>query len=151
MQGPANAFVREADPPSVLEAALPIFLLTYGRISLQRFRGFQLSRPIASEFGAALMVVSAALLNLISSVPAVLLLAPVTTALGGERAWLVLASSSTLAGNATRLGAASNLITAEVARSHGLDFNWLRFTMIGLPVSLLTLAVSTVVVAFLPL
>lgn len=94
--------------------------------------------------------VSAVLSNLISNVPAVLLLAPVAAALGGEKAWLILASSSTLAGNATILGAAANLITAEVARAHGLEFSWLRFTKIGLPVAAVTLIISTLALAYFP-
>lgn len=97
-----------------------------------------------------LALVSTILSNLISNVPAVLLLAPVAAALGTEKAWLVLAASSTLAGNATLLGAAANLITAEVARMHGYEFRWARFTAIGLPVSLVTLAISIALIAFLP-
>src|SRR6267143_6163055 len=52
-----NGFSRMGDPGFVLEPALPIFLLTYALISLQRFRGFQLNRPMAALFGAALMVI----------------------------------------------------------------------------------------------
>jgi Na+/H+ antiporter NhaD/arsenite permease-like protein len=89
--------------------------------------------------------------NLVSNVPAVFLLAPAAAALGSDKAWLVLASSSTLAGNATLVGAAANLITAEVARGAGYEFPWLRFTLIGLPVAGVTLLLSTAVLAFVPL
>lgn len=95
-------------------------------------------------------VVTSVLSNLVSNVPAVLLLAGVASALGSDKAWLILASSSTLSGNATLLGAAANLITAEVARVHGYEFHWLKFTLIGLPVAAVTLLVSTALVAYLP-
>jgi len=94
--------------------------------------------------------VTAILSNLISNVPAVLLLAPVVRSLNTNKAWMVLAASSTLSGNATLLGAAANLITAEVARAHGYEFPWLRFTLIGLPVAAATLLISTAAIALLP-
>jgi Na+/H+ antiporter NhaD/arsenite permease-like protein len=100
---------------------------------------------------SALALVSAFISNLVSNVPAVLLLSPTAAAMGSNKAWLVLASSSTLAGNATIVGAAANLITAEVARAHGHEFSWARFTMIGLPIAAVTLLASTLVIAFAPL
>jgi Na+/H+ antiporter NhaD/arsenite permease-like protein len=100
---------------------------------------------------SALALVSAFVSNLVSNVPAVLLLSPTAAAMGSNKAWLVLASSSTLAGNATIVGAAANLITAGVARAHGHEFSWARFTMIGLPVAAVTLVVSTLVIALAPL
>ncbi len=99
----------------------------------------------------ALAGVTSIVSNLVSNVPAVFLLAPAAAALGSDKAWLVLASSSTLSGNATLVGAAANLITAEVARTHGYEFPWLRFTLIGLPVAVVTLLLSTAVLAFVPL
>lgn len=100
---------------------------------------------------ATLAAVSAVVSNLVSNVPAVILLDPSTAALASQKAWLILASSSTLAGNATLVGAAANLITAEVARAHGLEFSWVRFTLIGLPIAAVTLVVSTLVIALAPL
>lgn len=45
---PENTLMGVPDPRAVMEAALPIFLLTYALISLQRFRGFQLFLPVAA-------------------------------------------------------------------------------------------------------
>lgn len=95
--------------------------------------------------------VSALISNLVSNVPAVILLAPATAAFGSQKAWLILASSSTLAGNATLVGAAANVITAEVARRNGVEFSWARFMIVGLPVAAATLVASTLVIALLPL
>ena len=70
-----------------------------------------LNRPVD-----LLSLVSAALSNLVSNVPAVLLLEPVVQAVPAatrETAWLALAMSSTLAGNLTVLGSVANLIVVE--------------------------------------
>ena len=63
-----------------------------------------------------LSLVSAVLSNLVSNVPAVLLLEPVAQAVPSanrETAWLALAMSSTFAGNFTILGSVANLIVIE--------------------------------------
>ena len=59
-----------------------------------------------------------------SNVPAVLLLEPIAQsvpAAGRETAWLVLAMSSTLAGNLTVLGSVANLIVVENANRQGVE------------------------------
>jgi len=89
-----------------------------------------------------LHVASSLLSNLVSNVPAVLLLAGPLDALGSVRHWLALASSSTLAGNATLLGAAANVIAVEVARREGVEVRFRDFLYLGLPVALVTVAVS---------
>jgi Na+/H+ antiporter NhaD/arsenite permease-like protein len=69
-----------------------------------------------------LSLASAALSNLVSNVPAVLLFKPVIPALPAasqETAWLALAASSTFAGNLTVLGSVANLIVVEQARRGG--------------------------------
>src|ERR1700736_69418 len=66
----------------------------------------------------ALTGVTAVLSNIISNVPAVLALKPFVAGLTDEaRAWLVIAMSSTLAGNLTLVGSVANLIVAERARA----------------------------------
>jgi len=93
---------------------------------------------------------SAVLSNLISNVPAVLLLAQVVQGAGGSRLlWLALASSSTLAGNATILGAACNVIVVQIASREGVEVSMKDFMKAGLPVTLATLALSTVMLFLL--
>ena len=93
---------------------------------------------------------SAVLSNLISNVPAVLLLAQVVQGAGGSRLlWLALASSSTLAGNATILGAACNVIVVQIASREGVEVSMKEFMKAGLPVTLATLALSTVMLFLL--
>jgi Na+/H+ antiporter NhaD/arsenite permease-like protein len=69
---------------------------------------------------AWLTALSALLSNLVSNVPAVLLLGEMIP-LSDHQLWLALASSSTLAGNATILGAAANVIVVEKAEAKGVE------------------------------
>ena len=95
-------------------------------------------RPVAF-----LSLVSVILSNLMSNVPAVLLLKPLMHAgPGQETAWLTLAMSSTLAGNLTLLGSIANLIVVESARREGLDVPFWEYCKVGIPVTILTLAVG---------
>jgi Na+/H+ antiporter NhaD/arsenite permease-like protein len=84
--------------------------------------------------------IAAALSNLVSNVPAVMMLAPLVPQLPDpQRAWLLLAMASTLAGNLTLVGSIANLIVAEGARRTApLTFG--EYLKVGVPVTLLTLA-----------
>jgi Na+/H+ antiporter NhaD/arsenite permease-like protein len=95
-----------------------------------------------------LVGLSSLLSNLISNVPAVLLLAEVVPQ-GSTQLWLALAASSTLAGNATILGAACNVIVVQVASREGVSVSMKDFVKAGLPVTLVTLLLSTVMIALL--
>src|SRR3989475_301613 len=95
-----------------------------------------------------LVGLSALLSNLISNVPAVLLLATVVPR-GSTQLWLGLAASSTLAGNATILGAACNVIVVQVASRDGVSVSMKDFVKAGLPVTAATLVLSTVLIALL--
>lgn len=119
-----------------------------------------LSGDITSAFTAAfggqsgglawLTGLSAVLSNLISNVPAVLLLGEVVKGAGGPALlWLALASSSTLAGNATILGAACNVIVVQIASREGVEVSMKEFVKAGLPVTVVTLVVSTLLLALL--
>src|SRR5205085_6178718 len=66
------------------------------------------------ENSIVLTVTTAMLSNLVSNVPAVLVLKPFIAALADpQHAWLVVAMASTLAGNFTLLGSVANLIVAQ--------------------------------------
>jgi Na+/H+ antiporter NhaD/arsenite permease-like protein len=88
-----------------------------------------------------LTVVTGALSNVISNVPAVLALKPfVQTLPDAHRAWLVVAMSSTLAGNLTLIGSVANLIVAERARAAGIELSFATYCRVGIPLTLLSLA-----------
>ncbi len=91
----------------------------------------------------ALSLLSALLSNLLSNVPAVLLLSPVLEARGGVRLeWLTVAMASTLAGNLTLLGSVANLIVVETARREGLHVGFFAYLRLGAPVTLATLLIG---------
>src|ERR1700733_2221267 len=91
-----------------------------------------------------LSLVTAVLSNLVSNVPAVLLLKPFVAALPDhDRAWLVIAMASTLAGNFTVLGSIANLIVVEKAARRGIAIGFRDYFRVGAPLTLLTLAVGT--------
>jgi Na+/H+ antiporter NhaD/arsenite permease-like protein len=89
-----------------------------------------------------LVTVSAVLSNLVSNVPAVLLLKPVVASMpDAETAWLLLAMSSTLAGNLTILGSIANIIVVEGARP-GVTLGFLEYLKVGIPLTVATVAVG---------
>jgi Na+/H+ antiporter NhaD/arsenite permease-like protein len=95
----------------------------------------------------ALSLVTAILSNLVSNVPAVLVLRPFVGAAGGAagdpgKAWLVIAMASTLAGNFTILGSVANLIVVEGARRHGVAIGFWDYFRVGAPLTVLTILVG---------
>lgn len=75
--------------------------------------------------------------NTVSNVPAVMLLLPVTA---HPQAGTILALASTLAGNLLLVGSIANLIVADAATRRGLRFDWRTHGRVGIPVTLVTLA-----------
>jgi len=114
-----------------------LFILTEGVEKLGSLNGFSqfIHTPLS------ILGVTVVLSNLVSNVPAILLLHQLQPH-PDERIWLLLAAGSTLAGNLTLLGSVANLIVAEAAikRDHRLSF-WehLRF---GLPLTIVTLVLT---------
>jgi Na+/H+ antiporter NhaD/arsenite permease-like protein len=87
-----------------------------------------------------LLVAGAVLSNLVSNVPAVMLLLPHLGG-SGEQAGVMLALVSTFAGNLLLVGSIANLIVADLARQQGIVIDWKRHAITGIPVTLMTLAV----------
>ena len=80
--------------------------------------------------------------NLVSNVPAVLLLKDITSHFADPRqAWLLLAMASTLAGNLTITGSAANIIVIEKAREDA-PISFLDYMRAGVPVTLANLALG---------
>ena len=99
---------------------------------------------------AVLTIVTAALSNLVSNVPAVLLFKPlVATFDDPRRAWLVLALASTFAGNLTILGSVANLIVVEAARAGGVEIGFVEYCKVGVPVTVATLFLGWLMLAWL--
>jgi len=94
-----------------------------------------------------LFALSVGLSNTVSNVPAVMLLLPVVE---GETLGALLALSSTLAGNLIIVGSIANIIVVEQARAAGIALDWRTHARIGVPVTLLTLAISAATLALMP-
>ena len=87
-------------------------------------------------------VIVTLLSNVVSNVPAVMLLKGVIPQFHNpHHAWLLLAMSSTLAGNLTITGSVANIIVVEKARGEA-HVGFLEYMKIGVPVTLATLAIG---------
>jgi Na+/H+ antiporter NhaD/arsenite permease-like protein len=104
-------------------------------------RIFDALRPLGTHTVAGLSATVAVLSNLVSNVPAVMLLTRLVPALPDpRRAWLTLAMASTLAGNLTILGSIANLIVVEGARRRGVVVRFGEYARVGIPITLATIA-----------
>jgi Na+/H+ antiporter NhaD/arsenite permease-like protein len=102
--------------------------------------GADLGRPGVLVPGVAVLG------NLVGNVPAVMLLLPFverTPATG-----YALALASTFAGNALLVGSIANLIVAEQAERLGIPFRFRDHLRIGLPITLVSLALAVAAMAF---
>lgn len=100
---------------------------------------------------AVLTVATAVLSNLVSNVPAVLLLKPLIPSFGEPtRGWLILAMASTLAGNLTILGSVANLIVVEAARQARVEIGFLEYCRVGVPLTVLTLLLGWLILIIVP-
>jgi len=87
-------------------------------------------------FGATFL-----LSNIVSNVPAVMLLLPsVAHALAGPTLALV----STLAGNLFIVGSVANIIVIDAAARRGIVINWREHARIGVPITLVTLGIVAI-------
>lgn len=97
--------------------------------------GLDLTHP--GPLAAAAFVLS----NIVSNVPAVMLLLPAAThAIAGP----VLALASTLAGNLLLVGSIANIIVISAAQQRGILIGWREHARIGVPVTLATTAIAAV-------
>jgi Na+/H+ antiporter NhaD/arsenite permease-like protein len=104
----------------------PNLVASVGRLHLQRV--------------AVLSAIAAVLSNIVSNVPAVLVLKPFITALPNhQQAWLTAAMASTLAGNFTIVGSVANLIVVQRARAQKIDISFWEHFRIGAPLTVLTI------------
>jgi len=92
---------------------------------------------------ALFTLVSVALSNLVSNVPAVMILRPYLSALPhAQHWWILLAMATTLAGNLTLLGSVANLIVAETAKRHGVSLGFWDYLKAGVPITAATTVLS---------
>lgn len=108
--------------------------------------GPDLIRQVAAQHldhPAILSLITAALSNVVSNVPAVLVLRPFVSGLADPaHAWLVVAMAATLAGNFTLLGSVANLIVAQKARMRGVNLPFWDYFAVGAPLTVLTILIG---------
>lgn len=84
---------------------------------------------------------TAVLSNLVSNVPAVMLLLPTAVQ---PNAGVILALASTLAGNLIIVGSIANIIVVDQAAQQNIRITWRDHAVVGVPVTLVTLTIAAV-------
>jgi Na+/H+ antiporter NhaD and related arsenite permeases len=93
----------------------------------------------------AILGTSVVVSQFISNVPFVALFQPLILAAGGTTAQLMaLAAGSTIAGNLTILGAASNVIIIQQAEARGETLTFWEFARIGVPLTVIQIGIYAV-------
>ncbi len=126
---------------SLLVFFASLFIVT-GAIQTVGISGmiFSVAEPIARQGIVAMAAVGVVLSNLISNVPAVLLLRPFVARFPNPmEIWLTVAVATTLAGNLTLLGSVANLIVAETARQRGVQLSFGEYLRAGPLITLFSL------------
>ena len=106
---------------------------------LERFAaGVHLENPfILSAFSAVLS-------NIVSNVPAVLMMKPFITHLADPgRGWITLAMSSTFAGNLTLVGSVANLIVVQRAKGE-VEIGFWEYTKTGAILTVITILIGAI-------
>ena len=92
-----------------------------------------------------ILATSVVISQFVSNVPFVALFQPMILQAGGSTAQLMaLAAGSTIAGNLTILGAASNVIIIQNAEKQGETLTFWEFARVGIPLTILQVAVYAV-------
>jgi Na+/H+ antiporter NhaD/arsenite permease-like protein len=98
-----------------------------------------------------ILLTSAIISQFISNVPFVALFQPMIMQTGGTTAQLMaLAAGSTIAGNLTILGAASNVIIIQNAEKQGETLTFCEFAKVGIPLTVLQIVVYWAGLMLLP-
>jgi Na+/H+ antiporter NhaD/arsenite permease-like protein len=145
-------FTRRVNPGKIYrEIDWPLLVMFAGLfIVVAGFEKAIVTPELAAAIGrlhldnaGSLAAVTAVLSNLVSNVPAVLVLKPFVANLADpQRAWLVVAMASTLAGNFTLVGSVANLIVAYRAANRGIRIGFWDYFKVGAPLTLATLLIG---------
>lgn len=105
---------------------------------------FMFKLPLQDDLAGILSIhgISIVMSQILSNVPYTVLMLPLLQTADSQTLWLALASASTLAGNATILGAMANIIVIESADKLGVKISFREFFKSGILVTLATYAIS---------
>jgi Na+/H+ antiporter NhaD/arsenite permease-like protein len=106
---------------------------------------FDLAMKLNMQNESVFCVVTTLISNLVSNVPAVILFKPMMSHFPGnpDKFWLLLAMSSTFAGNLTIIGSVANLIVVEQSKNH-VRISFVEYLKVGIPLTILTLIIGII-------
>lgn len=135
----AEKVYREIDWPLLL-MFVGLFIVVAGfEASVLSPDTIRLVSGLDLDHAGALSLATAALSNLVSNVPAVLVLKPLVAASANpQHTWLIVAMASTLAGNFTLVGSVANLIVAQRAEAEGVSIGFWAYFKVGAPLTVLS-------------
>jgi Na+/H+ antiporter NhaD/arsenite permease-like protein len=121
-----------------------LFIVVEGAVKSGLMNFFIQSHGMTENFGgiAKMHGLSLFMSQIVSNVPFTVMMLPVLKPLSSDILWLALASASTLAGNATIIGAMANLIVIESAEKHNVKIKFWEFFKVGIIVTLLSFVIS---------
>ena len=108
-----------------------LLVFAFDRLSFTGFAGM-------GSFAAVTLILS----NVVSNVPAVLLLKYLIPANNPDQWWKALALFSTLAGNLTIFGSIANLIVVEIAKRDNISISAWDYFKVGFPLTILTIMIG---------
>ena len=144
---PMEEAARAVDLPTIVLLFIGLFVVNHAlartglagqAVAALAAQGVQL------QHSTTLLLASALLSNLVSNVPAVMLLLPHIPGPGAEgahTAGALLALASTFAGNLLLVGSIANMIVTDLAAKAGVHISWQQHLRTALPVTLMSLAV----------
>jgi len=125
----------------IIIAGIEITGLPAALMSTMRGFGINVQNPFS------LTVITVLLGNVVSNVPATMLLVKFLNA-AEPLQWYVVALASTLAGNLITIGSIANLIVIESAQPYGITIGFKEHARIGIPVTIVSLLVTMAWLAF---
>ena len=147
---PRRAFERVDWTLLFLFAGLFIVMRGVEKAGLVQLLFDQMRFTVTQDLGVLVSFIGSVALisNVVSNVPAVMLYVPIIQIQPDpDKLWLLLAMSSTLAGNLTLIGSMANLIVIETARDEA-RVSFFQYLKVGLPLTLLTIGAGTVFLFF---
>lgn len=121
-----------------------LFIVVEGAVKAGLLDFFIYSDTMTGDIGGIVKLhgLSLFMSQIVSNVPYTVMMLPILKPISSEILWLTLASASTLAGNATIIGAMANLIVIESAEKLDVKIGFREFFRIGIIATLLSFIIS---------